>query len=192
MLQRFEIIAKRGLFAAIALGLGLVGAASQTPTRQEVGVTQDRQAAAQIKPITAFDETSDNSFYTQSSDKSRGLKAPQAGGNPLWTISLDSLKATRERPIFSPTRRPAIVPSAGNENITGPTVTRPTLSLVGVIAGEKDGVAIFFDEITKNAIRLRIGDSHSGWTLQSVEGREATLYKAPRTAVLVLPNPPAK
>src|SRR3954467_6929548 len=30
----------------------------------------------------------------------------QPMGNPLWGISLNALTATRERPIFSPSRRP--------------------------------------------------------------------------------------
>jgi len=42
---------------------------------------------------------------------------PDAAGNPLWSVSLDSLSATRERPLFSASRRlpaaplPEIAPS---------------------------------------------------------------------------------
>ena len=36
----------------------------------------------------------------------RETAKPLPGGNPLWSIPLSALSATRERPIFSASRRP--------------------------------------------------------------------------------------
>jgi general secretion pathway protein N len=119
------------------------------------------------------------------------LQGSVGQGNPLWAIPLTSLTATRDRPIFSPTRRPTPV-VVKSDPIQSPLAERPLLALVGAIAGKDEGIAIFQDEITKGIIRLKTGESHSGWTLQLVKAREATLQKEHKTAILVLPNPPAK
>jgi general secretion pathway protein N len=70
--------------------------------------------------------------------------------------------------------------------------TQPPLVLVGAIAGESDGIAIFQDKGTKSIIRLKPGESHGGWTLQTVKAREATLQNEQRGAVLALPTPSVK
>jgi hypothetical protein len=69
---------------------------------------------------------------------------------------------------------------------------RPLLALVGAIAGESDGIAILLDERSKRIVRLKTGESHSGWTLRLVKAREALLQRDRDTAVLALPGPPAK
>lgn len=115
----------------------------------------------------------------------------QAGrGNPLWGIPLSSLTSTRDRPIFAPTRRPDRVSSSPQPQQLLPN--RPPLSLVGAIATESEGVAIFLDETTKRIVRLRTGESHLGWTLQSVQGRGAILQRDRQSAVLELSSPPAR
>src|SRR5215510_16368096 len=70
----------------------------------------------------------------------------RARGNPLWAIPLNTLTATRARPIFSSSRRPpppAIVaapyvppppPPASREP------ERPPLALVGTVAGGNEGL----------------------------------------------------
>ena len=108
--------------------------------------------------------------------------------NPLWAIPLESLSATRERPIFSPSRRPPL----GNV-MPIPIVVQPdrlNLTLVGAIAGE-NGIAIFRDDSNKSVVRLRIGQSHSGWSLVRVTQRDATLRKNGEIATVALPTPSA-
>lgn len=53
-----------------------------------------------------------------------------------------------------------------------------TLSLLGTIAGESDGVALFMEKGSQEVVRLRTGEAHQGWVLRSVQGRQATLEKA--------------
>ncbi len=117
-------------------------------------------------------------------------------GNPLWAIPLSALTATRERPIFLPSRRapapavagpPPVVPTP----IVAPPAApdRPSLTLVGAVIGSNEGIAIFLDTATNNVIRLRTGEGHNGWILQSIKGREATFQRNRETATFALPPP---
>ncbi len=118
-------------------------------------------------------------------------------GNPLWAIPLSSLTATRERPLFLPSRRAPAPAVAGTPVVVAPPPPpstepdQPPLTLVGAIASETEGFAVFLDQATNNVVRLRTGQDHMGWVLRSVKGREATLEKNKRTATLTLPVPTA-
>jgi general secretion pathway protein N len=115
-------------------------------------------------------------------------------GNPLWAVPLSSLSATRERPIFRPSRRqpaPAVLGQPRVEPVipaATPAAERPQLVLVGAVVGETDGIAVFLDS-SKTVIRLRMGQDYSGWVLNTVKGREATLQRNQETAVFTLPIP---
>jgi general secretion pathway protein N len=115
--------------------------------------------------------------------------------NPLWGIPLTKLSGTRERPIFSPSRRPP-PPAAVAEPVAAKappprkkTVEPPPLSLVGTISGDDEGFGIFLDPSTKAALRLKIGDDYQGWKLRTIQGREVTMEKDEQAAVLTLPQP---
>jgi general secretion pathway protein N len=118
-------------------------------------------------------------------------------GNPLWAIPLSALTATRDRPIFVPSRRPPAAAVAGPPPVQQPVAVvappaepeRPQLTLVGVIANETEGFGVFLDQATNSVVRLRTGQDHSGWVLRSVKGREAVLQKGRETATMVLPAP---
>ncbi|KAA5603683.1 hypothetical protein [Blastochloris sulfoviridis] len=127
-------------------------------------------------------------------------RAPE--GNPLWAVPLSRLSATRERPLFAPTRRappPAVAatprPAAPPPPPPPPKPAepdRPQLSLVGTVAGEDEGIGVFVDPATKAVLRLKTGETHKGWTLRAVLRREARFEKGRETAVLSLPAPAAK
>ena len=117
-------------------------------------------------------------------------------GNPLWTIPLSQLAVTRDRPIFSPSRRPPAPVVAAPIYVPPPAPRiakaepeRPPLTLVGTIAGENDAIAVFVLQGTGTTIRLHPNESHEGWVLRSVQGREATLQKAGASAVMALAPP---
>jgi hypothetical protein len=117
--------------------------------------------------------------------------------NPLWAIPLATLMTTRDRPIFSPSRRPpppAVAPAPVASAPPPPKparVERPQLALVGTIAGPEQSFGIFVDQTTKAALRLRIGEEYQGWRLRSVAPRDVTLEHDEQTAVLSLPSPDA-
>jgi hypothetical protein len=118
-----------------------------------------------------------------------------SSANPLWAIPLTKLPDTHERPIFSPSRRPppsaavAVVVQKAPPPKPPVRVERPQLSLVGTISSDNQSFAIFIDQSSKAALRLRIGEDYQGWTLRSILGRDATLERDQQTAVLSLPPP---
>ena len=129
------------------------------------------------------------------------VAAPQAApertlsANPLWGIPLTQLSVTRDRPIFSPSRRPPPPAVAEQAPVRPPPpprkkeITPPQLSLVGTIASDDESFGIFLDQSTKAALRLRVGDDYQGWRLRAIKGREVTIEKDQQGAVLTLPEP---
>ena len=120
-----------------------------------------------------------------------------ASANPLWVVPLSALWATRDRPLFTPSRRsPAPisvnVPAPAPSQQPAPRTATPehlNLSLVGIVSAENQGVAVFIDPLTHDAVRLRTGEGHLGWILQSVDRRTATLQKSGQTETMELPRP---
>ena len=129
---------------------------------------------------------------------SDAVKTPVShSGNPLWAVPLSALTVTRERPLFSVSRRPpppvvAPPPVAVVRPPPPPSRPRepekPRLSLVGTVGGE-DGIAVFVDQTNQSIVRLRPGEGHQGWILRTVGGREVMLQNDRDTAVLALPKP---
>jgi hypothetical protein len=123
-------------------------------------------------------------------------KPSEPSANPLWAIPLSRLTATRDRPLFLPSRR-APAPGIATAPVAALTPTapppaepeRPSLTLVGAIASDTEGFAVFVDQATNTVIRLRTGQDHQGWVLRAVKGREATLVKASISTTLTLPEP---
>jgi hypothetical protein len=115
--------------------------------------------------------------------------------NPLWAIPLAQFPVTRDRPIFSSSRRPpppAVAPTTVAKVAVVPKPKEPErlqLSLVGTIAGVDEGFGIFLDQSTKAVLRLKVGEEYQGWKLQSVQGRETVLQKDQQVVTLVLPPP---
>jgi general secretion pathway protein N len=120
-------------------------------------------------------------------------RAPLSG-NPLGVIPLKELSNTRERPLFSPSRRPP-PPVVEKPYVPPPprVETKPPpeplmLSLLGTIAGAGGGIALFMEKSSQEVVRLRTGESHRGWVLRSVHGREAMLEKGDRKETVALPS----
>jgi hypothetical protein len=163
-----------------------IGAALSIPPAQADSVQNLNPAAIDIMRASP-----------QPPDAPAPAPAPQAmpTGNPLWTIPLSQLAVTRDRPIFSPSRRPP--PAVAAPIYVAPTVPRvakaeperPPLILVGTIAGENDAIAVFVLPGTGTTVRLHTNDSHEGWVLRSVQGREATLQKGAASSVMALAPP---
>src|ERR1700729_3466667 len=127
-------------------------------------------------------------------------ETPTVAANPLWAIPLSALTAPRTRPLFTPARGPP-APVLGSVPVAAPrpppppppaVPQHPNLTLVGTVAGENEGIAVFIDTATRDTVRLRTGEGHSGWILQSVERRAATLQKGEQTETLAMPKPTDK
>jgi hypothetical protein len=122
-----------------------------------------------------------------------GLGQPPLDGNPLSRIPLSSLSATRERPLFSASRRPpAPAPPAAIAKSSPPAEPeRPPLTLQGTAIGKPRDIALVLDEATKGSVRLHVGEAAEGWYLRSVDRRTVRLEKDSRIVVLSLPAPGA-
>jgi hypothetical protein len=120
---------------------------------------------------------------------------PEVGhGNPLWAIPLESLRNTRERPLFSASRRPPPPVVAEAPRVSDPAPAQPAapekpqITLVGVVHGLGVQMGVFVDETDKSVVRLRVGQSVRGWTLHDVDPRATTLKKAEEQVKLELPG----
>lgn len=122
---------------------------------------------------------------------------PEPDGNPLWSIPLADLTATRDRPLFSPSRRPPPQPTAFTppppppEPVAAPAPppAPPPFRLIGTIVGPRLRVAMVLDRATNQIARLRQGEVSSGWLAVQVGARNIVVQRGDQTVVLDLPKP---
>jgi hypothetical protein len=116
-------------------------------------------------------------------------------GNVVLAVPLSKLSMTRDRPIFSPSRRPppppAMMPVIAKpvERAKPAEPENPPLVLVGTVVGEDSGIAVLVEQATENVVKLRVNESHQGWTLRSIQGREVTFQNDRKSSVLALAPP---
>jgi hypothetical protein len=120
-------------------------------------------------------------------------RAPDAGaksraGNPLWTVPLSALSATRDRPLFSASRRPPIValpivapPPQKQEALAPPPPERPLLTLIGTIVSPEASVAMLQGSNTEAISRLRVGQENDGWQVRGIGLRSIVVEKGPQS-----------
>jgi hypothetical protein len=123
-------------------------------------------------------------------------RQPPLGANPLSRIPMNSLSVTRERPLFSVSRRPPAPPPAPTPpaHIEAPPPTEsggPPFTLSGTAIGGSRDVAVMYDETTKSFVRLHVGEAAAGWNLRAIDRRAATFEKDGRFVVVSLPAPSA-
>jgi hypothetical protein len=172
------------------LVVGLVAAMCSTAAR-----TQD--LASVRATLAGFDTDEDAAMTNPASTRRLPVMSDMsndqaADGNPLWGEPIEALHATRERPVFSASRRPpkpaVITPPVYTLTVAAPSAPpKPTFNLLGTVAGNGEGYAILMKATTNETVRLKMGEGEDGWILRSVSGREAILEKNDRTEVLELP-----
>jgi hypothetical protein len=168
---------------AVLLAIGMVASLAAAPT-------------AVIAPAGAVSNPESPNLVGNRTEP----KLPEAAdrlppANPLWAIPLNALSATRERPIFLPSRRPPapeVATASAQTPQPQPTATpiepeRPQLVLVGTVANETASIGVFLDQSTNRMIRLRKGEDQKGWILRDVYRREVILVKDNQTVLLALP-----
>jgi hypothetical protein len=107
--------------------------------------------------------------------------------NPLEAQPLDRLSATRDRPLFSPTRRPTPPPPPPPPEQPPVAVVPqpPNLTLVGIVLDDEGARALIRSSATK-ADRVQIGDDIGGWKVAQIEGRRLVLSLDGRLATFTL------
>jgi len=114
--------------------------------------------------------------------------APDAVANPLMRWSLDRLPATRERPLFAPTRRPPPETVAVGSVDPPPAPPAPplTLSLFGIVRDTDGASALVRAQTSDKVQRLRVGDKLQGWEVARIEERQLVLELEDRSTTFTL------
>ena len=122
--------------------------------------------------------------FAQPSEQPTGTLA-----NPLEAQPLDRLSATRERPLFSPTRRPIPPPPPPPPEAAPVAVVPqpPNLQLFGIVVDDEGARAIVRSG-TEKVDRVQIGDDIGGWKVSQIEGRKVVLSLDGRFATFKLFN----
>jgi hypothetical protein len=111
--------------------------------------------------------------------------AASPAASPLAALSLERFSVTRERPLFSPNRRPPPVPPA-------PVVSRPSppappkVTLLGTVMDADEARALVSVGTPDKMLRVRIGDEIEGWKVTQIEQRSLVLSLDNRTTTFTL------
>ena len=182
-------VTRTGVMVFIALG-----AVASACANEAIGPT----AALETGVSRRHDESAAAPF-SAAPPPAPGESAPPRG-NPLWSIPLRALTETRERPLFSPSRRPLrpIIPAAPEPMQPPPPLAAapaepesPPLTLIGTVVGGRldAGVALLLDATTNVVARARVGESASGWRVRSVAERSIIVEKSGLSVTLALSDP---
>ncbi|HMA75381.1 MAG TPA: hypothetical protein VKP67_28425 [Xanthobacteraceae bacterium] len=186
--RTFSFLAGMALLGAIATYIEITRTTAQPSDR--VGQPADRVA----KPA----EINNTARVAALPPAQAPIESAAPPGNPLWVLPLKQLSTTRDRPIFSPSRRPPppatpsyVAPVSVRQPAKPVEPERPAVTLLGTVVGEVDqlGVGVFKESATGTVIKMRTGEDHQGWVLRSVKSREVTLTKDREKVTLELPAP---
>jgi hypothetical protein len=167
-------------------------------TRTAAGPIDDR---VDLRPqVEAGSPSTQANGVADTTGLSRAPRVPDPGaksrdGNPLWRVPLSSLSATRDRPLFSASRRPPIVAAPvgapapqKQEALAPPSPERPLLTLVGTIVSRTGSIAMLQGSSTDAISRLRLGEKNDGWRVQGISLRSIVVEKGAQSVQLDLPR----
>jgi hypothetical protein len=117
-----------------------------------------------------------------------GRGASAALPSPLAAQPLDRLSATRERPLFSPTRRPQPPPPvvAAAPEPPPPPAPPPNVALFGIVMDGDEARAVVRAGPAEKIMRVGIGDDIGGWKVAHIEGRRLVLSLNGRIATFMM------
>jgi general secretion pathway protein N len=112
--------------------------------------------------------------------EARGQAVPDAPEMPGRAgLSLESLAATRLRPLFTPGRRPAAPAAVVQPAPAAPTPPppAPAYDLTGTVVGNGVGIAFFRKKRSDKIIMLRKDQPLDGWVLAEVQADAVVLTR---------------
>jgi hypothetical protein len=129
-------------------------------------------------------------------DAPGAIALPPLVGNPIAKVPLDRLSATRDRPLFSPSRRPTVPaqppppPGPRIEHAPRPSpVQSPSVALYGIVVGAQGPRAIIGMGPTDPIVGVRPGDDVNGWRVTAITQRSLVLSRADLSATFMLFSP---
>ena len=139
---------------------------------QGAGLAQPRSSAVSLAAIETESAGPDVNGEA-STDAGRPAPELSTTANPLWAIPISKLSATRDRPLFSASRRPRTPTVAAAPTPTmaaqPPAPETPPFTLVGTIIGENSRIAIFFDALGDIGRERPHGDARAARTRRAGE-----------------------
>jgi hypothetical protein len=119
------------------------------------------------------------------------LVAADAGAalpSPLAAQPIDRLSATRERPLFSPTRRPPAPPPPVVQapEPPPPPPPPPDVALFGIVMDGDEAQAVVRAGPAAKIMRVRVGDDIGGWKVAQIDGRRLILSLDDRIATFLM------
>lgn len=115
----------------------------------------------------------------------RGQIDPVAAVSPLAAQPLARFSVTRERPLFSPTRRPPAPPPTVAPP-PPPPAPPPDVELLGVVIDGEDAHALVRTSAGGKIRRLRIGEAIDGWKVGQIDARKLVLLRNGRMATFTM------
>ncbi len=108
--------------------------------------------------------------------------------SPLAAQPLDRLSATRERPLFSPTRRPPPRPPpvVVAPEPPPPPPPPPDVALFGIVMDGDEVHAVVRAGPAAKIMRVRVGDDIGGWKVAQIDGRRLILSLDDRIATFLM------
>jgi hypothetical protein len=174
-----------GTFLVISSALAAGAAADPIGDRADFGPQVDALSAT-VQGKGVADRTPPGASLAP------GPNATPRTGNPLWAIPLSELSATRDRPLFSDSRRPPVIPVAPpppkQEAPPPPPPEQPSFTLTGTIVSKEASVASLRGS-NNDAISLRLGGENNGWQVRGIGLRSIVLEKGAQSVELNLPKP---
>jgi hypothetical protein len=104
---------------------------------------------------------------------------------PLEAQPLERMSNTRDRPLFSPTRRPPAPPPVVAA-APPPPPPPPDVALLGVVMDGEDARAVVRTGPAAKVLRVGIGDDIGGWKVGQIEARQLVLLLDGRTATFTM------
>jgi len=112
-----------------------------------------------------------------------------AANNPVGLQPLQELSATKDKPLFSPARRPPPRPAApaARQEPPPPPPAPPSVVVLGIVSENGDGrAAIRASGAGDKVMRVRTGDDVSGWKVERIEPRRLVLTQGERSVDFAL------
>jgi general secretion pathway protein N len=115
-------------------------------------------------------------------------------GNPIAEVPLGRLSATRDRPLFSPSRRPPAPPhhqAKVHRRVVEPPAPQPPpappgIALFGIVVGAQGPRAFIATGPADDVIGVRPGDDVAGWKVTAITQRSLVLSHDDQSATFNL------
>jgi general secretion pathway protein N len=152
------------------------------PYPSPVGAQVSRPLPDRAAPVRSVVTAGETPAFTGEGGERSSLPSP------LAAQPLDRLSVTRERPLFSPTRRPPPPPPpvVVAPEPPPPPPPPPDVALFGIVMDGDEAQAVVRAGPAAKIMRVRVGDDIGGWKVAQIEGRQLVLSLDDRIATFMM------